>query len=369
MASRGLGTSTNWLWVDRVMSQGIESLDAGPVHDAGAHLNGTQEAVPSLDDVTHRISQIALDMVIEPILFFTAPTSRLIHANRAACACLGYSHAELRRMSLLDIAPQANSGQLAEILQRDSLALVDGSSVHTVYRHRSGSLIPIDCTVRPIETSTDKLFVVVGREADAHRRSTSRYVAAALRDSLTELPNRNWLWRQLEREVRAARQYDYQFAVMFIDVDRFKEINDAYGHLAGDQVIQAVARRLKAIVRPSDDISRYGGDEFVVLMKRVQNENDIRRIAERIVRAVDAAGKYQQGKAWRARVTVSIGVAIGGGQCSSATDLIERADRAMYRAKALGRNGQFVIDQWPTDSERNTGVRSEDAGGPISQFE
>jgi diguanylate cyclase (GGDEF)-like protein/PAS domain S-box-containing protein len=349
------------------MSHGIESLDASSVQATSAGYSSNSDPTLSFDELIHCSTQFALDMVSEPIVCFSAPMSRLIHANRAACHYLGYSQADLRRKSFFDIAPQANSGPLAEILNSESAGDAADVSLHTVFRDGSGSLIPIRCTVKSFRTSPGRVFVVVGNKIDARSGPTSRYVEAAFRDSLTQLPNRNWLWRQLEREVLTARQYEYQFAVLFIDVDRFKEINDTHGHIAGDQVIQAVTRRLKAIVRPSDDITRYGGDEFVVLMKDVHNEENVRRIAERIGHSVDVAGKCRD--SWRVRVTVSIGVAFSGGQCSSAADLIERADRAMYRAKALGRNGQFVIDQWPTDSERNAGVRSGDAAGPMCQVE
>jgi diguanylate cyclase (GGDEF)-like protein len=156
-----------------------------------------------------------------------------------------------------------------------------------------------------------------------------------------------------------ARRSDYHFALMVIDIDRFKDINDSFGHLAGDYVLQAVARRLTASVRPNDAVTRYGGDEFVVLVKNIRGEKDIRHITERIGRRLEAGGKRGGGDEWRARVTVSIGVALSAGRDSSSVDLFEAADQAMYRAKSLGRNGRFVIDESFLNSGASTTIRAD----------
>lgn len=349
------------------MPDTLETLDGRPNRYGAPDPNGISQPELSLDDLTHLCNQAALEMVTESIVFFSAPTSRLVHVNRAAANCLGYTRQQLRSMSLLEIAPQATRANLTELCGRAMRSANQEARIRTVYRHRSGSLIPVRCSIRALRMLPESIFVAVGQDTSGPSSMNRRRLCAAFRDSLTLLPNRAWLWRRLEREVRAARKRDYQFAVLFIDIDRFKDINDSYGHLAGDQVLQAVARRLTASVRP-DDVARYGGDEFVVLMKDVHNAEDVRRIAGRIGRCVNAAGKCQGGKVWRARVTVSIGVAICGGQCSSAADAIERADRAMYRAKALGRNGRFAIDESSKDSKGTTRIRGEFAGR-TRQFE
>jgi diguanylate cyclase (GGDEF)-like protein len=270
-------------------------------------------------------------------------------------------------MSLLDIAPHATDANLTELCRHAMCSANQESRIRTVYRHRNGSLIPVRCSIRALQTLPESILVVVGQDASGHGDWNRRRLIAAYRDGLTLLPNRVWLWRHLEREVRMARRSDYQFAVLVIDIDRFKDINDSFGHLAGDHVLQAVARRLTASVRPNDAVTRYGGDEFVVLLKDIRGDKDIRRITERIGRCLEAAGKRGGGEEWRARVTVSIGVAISEGQDSSSVDLFERADQAMYRAKALGRNGRFVIDESPQNSGESTGIR-EDVSDRTRQF-
>jgi diguanylate cyclase (GGDEF)-like protein/PAS domain S-box-containing protein len=314
---------------------------------------------PGFEDITRLCNHAALEMVTQSIVFFSAPTSRLVHANRAACHRLGYTQQQLRSMSLLDLVPHASQANLAELYGHAMQSENQEARVRTVYRHRSGALIPVRCSIRALSMLPENLLVAVGQETAGHRNVHRRQLIASFRDSLTLLPNRVWLWRHLEREVRSARQRDYQFAVLVIDIDRFKEINDSFGHLAGDHVLQAVARRLTASVRPNDAVTRFGGDEFVVLLKDIRGDEDVRRIAARIGRSLEAAGKGVGGSEWRARVTVSIGVAISEGQGSSSVDLFERADQAMYRAKALGRNGRFVIDESPKNTGTLTGVRAE----------
>ena len=271
-------------------------------------------------------------------------------------------------MSLLDIAPQATRVNVAEVCRRALRSSKQGARVRTVYLHQNGSLVPVRCSIRALQILPESILMAVGQESSAASSLNRRRLSAAYRDSLTMLPNRAWLFSRLEREVLAARHSHYQFAVLFIDIDRFKEINDSYGHLAGDQVLQAVARRLTASVRPHDAVARYGGDEFVVVMKDVRCNADILRIIERIGRCLETAGKTRGNKEWRARVTVSIGAAISAGHGASPVDAVERADRAMYRAKALGRDGRFVIDESLNSASQSRGTRAEVADR-TSQFE
>jgi diguanylate cyclase (GGDEF)-like protein len=180
---------------------------------------------------------------------------------------------------------------------------------------------------------------------------------AAFLDSMTQLPNRRWLWTDLKREVRRARRSDYRFAVLFIDVDRFKEVNDSYGHLAGDKVLRAIVRHVRASVRAEDEVFRYGGDEFIVLMKDIRTPAEVRQVARRIGRAVNTAGVTFEGRKWRLQVTLSIGAAISSGFGSSSVEAVERADRAMYQAKALGRRGRFVVDDFAKKCSASGGNR------------
>lgn len=309
-------------------------------------LRGSEPQTPLADRQGNRWNQVALDMVADTVLFFSAPTTRLVNANRAACDHVGYSRQQLRRMSLADIAPQATQGRLADQIDRVMRGKLRDAHLRTVYRHQDGTMLPVQCSIRALRKRPNSLLVAVARGVNERGALIEPGTENVFCDPLTGLPNRAWLLRQLEHDAERAHQSDYRFAVLFIDVDRFKAVNDSFGHLAGDHVLQAVTRHLTSSIRPGDAVARYGGDEFVVLMRDVRCAKSIGRIAKRIGRRVTAAGTLCEGRPWRVQVTVSIGVAISGGRRCSALITVDRADRAMYRAKELGRNGQFVMDAW-----------------------
>jgi diguanylate cyclase (GGDEF)-like protein/PAS domain S-box-containing protein len=297
---------------------------------------------PHRNEISRHWNQIALDMVTEPVVFFTALDSKLVQANRAACDYLGYSRQQLRRITFADIAPHAEQGDMADQIQRIANGSLQNANIQTVYRCQNGTLLAVQCSIRALRRGPTQLLVAAGKAIDGNEFIAPRVDNLVL-DPLTGLPNRTWLWRQLEFEIRRAQYDDYQFAVLFLDVDRFKEINDAYGHLAGDRVLQAVGRRIRSSVRPDDDVARFGGDEFVVLMKNVANRTDVCRMMRRLGRSVSIAGR-RPGTSWRVNATISIGAALCADGRLSAADAIDRADLAMYRAKALGGNGRFSFD-------------------------
>ena len=152
----------------------------------------------------------------------------------------------------------------------------------------------------------------------------------ALHDGVTGLPNRALLEDRLEQAVADARRHGWTLAVMFIDLDRFKDINDSYGHQVGDTVLRMVAGRLKTALRAVDTVSRYGGDEFVCLMQEVKEEANVARIATKVIDGVSTTCALEG-----VTITVrpSIGIALYPRDGDTPALLLKRADAAMYRAK------------------------------------
>jgi diguanylate cyclase (GGDEF)-like protein len=176
---------------------------------------------------------------------------------------------------------------------------------------------------------------MVFRDVSASRKVIAKMSHLAQHDFLTDLPNPVLLDDRIAQAIALARRHDKQFAVMFMDLDRFKEINDSLGHDTGDKLLQSVALRLKACVRGSDSVSRKGGDEFVVLLSEIAHAQHAVRSVEKIIAAVTAthliAGR-------ELRVTASIGISIYPLDGKDAQTLLKAADAAMYQAKAGGRN-------------------------------
>jgi diguanylate cyclase (GGDEF)-like protein len=160
-------------------------------------------------------------------------------------------------------------------------------------------------------------------------------VHRTLHDSLTELPNRQYFIDRL-RQTRSRRFAAGEgVAVVFMDMDGFKEVNDTQGHHAGDELLQAIARRLRAAVRPTDTVARFGGDEFVVLASEVDSVTDATQLAWRLTNALREPFKIGGGIV---TLTASIGVAYSATNEHSAEDIVRHADTAMYAAKQHGRN-------------------------------
>jgi diguanylate cyclase (GGDEF)-like protein len=158
------------------------------------------------------------------------------------------------------------------------------------------------------------------------------YAEKALRDGLTGLANRVLFDELLDAACRRLTPSGAGVAMLFIDLDHFKRVNDTYGHLAGDTVLQAIADRVQAVVRTADTVARFGGDEFAVLLADPTNQEGVERVAATIRRAVAAPVRLPDGSS--VRVTASIGIGLLGTD-SEASEVVARADEAMYEAKAL----------------------------------
>lgn len=166
---------------------------------------------------------------------------------------------------------------------------------------------------------------------------------AALHDVLTGLPNRALFTDRLDHGLAQARRQGWSLAVMFVDLDDFKTINDTHGHEAGDAVLRTIAQRLTDNARGEDTVSRHGGDEFLYLMTGVRDAANIAKVAQKIVQAVQAPCDISlRDSAFSARVKASIGIATFPKDGTTAQELISSADAAMFRAKQAGSEVSFA---------------------------
>ena len=182
----------------------------------------------------------------------------------------------------------------------------------------------------------DDLLISVSRDISELKQAQEIIIHNSLHDPLTNLPNRKLLAERLELAINRARRIDnYRYAVLFLDLDRFKVINDSLGHLVGDQLLIAVAKRLKRQVRNLDLVARIGGDEFVILLEEIANTEDIIQVAERILMDCQTPLTINDQEIFTG---LSIGIVLGNKDYHQASDLIRDADNAMYRAKEQDNN-------------------------------
>jgi diguanylate cyclase (GGDEF)-like protein/PAS domain S-box-containing protein len=206
-----------------------------------------------------------------------------------------------------------------------------------VNRHKDGRLYYEEKTISPLKDPAGQVthFVATGKDVTERMQAQERLQHMAQHDALTELPNRVLFLDRLKQAVARARWHERLVAVLFVDMDRFKTINDTLGHEVGDKLLQALAERFTASVREGDTVARFGGDEFVVLLDDVASEKDISAVAQKVLEtlappfAIDGQSLY---------ITASIGVSLYPNDGEDSTTLLKNADIAMYRAKDLGKN-------------------------------
>ncbi len=204
-------------------------------------------------------------------------------------------------------------------------------------RRRGGEELAVEVSAAPIHDRHGGVIgaVMVAHDVTAARELSSKLARLALHDTLTDLPNRALFSERLSRAVAQAREMGGFVAVLYVDLDRFKHINDSLGHAIGDQLLQTVAKRLLGCVRTTDTVSRQGGDEFVVLLADIHRIEDATVCAQKILTALEAL--YAIGE-HSLTITSSIGVAIFPNDAADGDALLRCADYAMYQAKYHGRN-------------------------------
>jgi diguanylate cyclase (GGDEF)-like protein len=201
---------------------------------------------------------------------------------------------------------------------------------------------------RPLEGS-DRKYLLLVRPLPAEPAANDLHPGDALDDAyhdpLTRLPNRRLFERRLQRAIERAKR-GYDFAVLFVDLDDFKAVNDKFGHLCGDRVLLAAARRLVESIRPQDMVARRDGDEFTILLDDLEQPSDAIGVAERIVQQLQTPLSVEVGgKGLDVRIGASIGIATSREGAFDADSLLSRADAAMYRAKQIGGGTYFAASE------------------------
>ncbi|MBS1138774.1 MAG: sensory box protein [Proteobacteria bacterium] len=204
-------------------------------------------------------------------------------------------------------------------------------------RRKNGEIFPMRQTIRRVAEKGSGLrrYISVFHDITDVWRKNERTQHLAFHDALTDLPNRTLLLERLERQIVMSERQPRCLAVLFLDLDGFKRVNDTLGHAIGDELLKAVANKLQGLVRQTDTVARLGGDEFVVLLDSPQNQEEVENIADRIIASINEPVELSGAVA---KVGTSIGIAMYPEHGRSSSDLLKNADDAMYRAKHEGKN-------------------------------
>jgi diguanylate cyclase (GGDEF)-like protein/PAS domain S-box-containing protein len=259
---------------------------------------------------------------------------RWLEVNDAFCRITGYSRRDLEATTLPDITVPEDL-HLDRGLNQDLLVgRISSYQVEKRYRHAEGHSLWVLVSVSLVRDDGRPLYTILQIEDISKRREITRSLQYLVdRDFLTGLFNRRRFDCDLAREARRAARYGSSGAVVLVDLDRFKEVNDAFGHKAGDDLLKAVAGTLARRTRQTDVLARVGGDEFAVLLTQTGAE-EARIVAEGIVESMRRHVPRDGDRS--IRVTASVGVALLDGLTPE--EIMDHADRAMYEAKAAGRD-------------------------------
>jgi len=318
-------------------SQFLASVTFTALRDTSGKLRGFSE-------VCHDLSERMESEAKYRGLLEAAPDAMVVVDNREEIVLLnvqaekqfGYRRDELVGQRVKNIIPEGFTERLiADALRspEDALAQQIGTGIELNGKRKDGSEFPIEIMLSPLKSAEGILVTAAIRDITTRKKTEAQMIHSSEHDFLTGLPNRMLLNDRVNQAIRSGGRYRRKVAVLFMDLDGFKHINDSLGHPVGDKLLQSVANRLVDCVRLSDTVSRQGGDEFVVLLSEEEQSEDAAVTVRRMLRAVAEAHSVDQHDL---HVTCCVGVSVYPDDGLDAETLIRNADTAMYQAKENG---------------------------------
>lgn len=285
-----------------------------------------------------------IEQTSEGVLLVQCDTKKIIDANPSYCQLMGYEINEIKQLNLYQIVALESEiidNELAQVEPTKTFEIEE-----TLHRCHDGSLISVAVRISRSFFQNKEVFCLVIKDISERKRTEERMQYQAFHDDLTNLPNRVLFGKQLSLALAEAQRNQTLLAVMFLDLDSFKNINNTLGHAIGDQLLQSFSRRLTACVRTGDTVARWGSDEFTVLLPRIKNTEDTVKLSHRIFESLKQPFVIEK---YQLQLKTSIGIAIYPQDGEDQNTLLKNADAALSRTKKQGRNHfQFYT---PTMSE------------------
>ncbi len=287
-----------------------------------------------------------------PMWIFDAESARLLEVNRAAVRAFGWDASDLHHLSVENLFSNAAAGPVGITEMNWSLAgphpghgveadLVEARPM--VFESKNGEEIPVEVSLRRVRFHGKDARLLVAKDTTAEVRAREELMHLANHDPLTGLPNRLLLRDRMEVALAKAARSGTKCAVICVDLDRFKQINDTYGHAAGDSCLREVAVRFRQRLRSIDTVARTGGEEFTIILDDISHQEDAESVVNDLLFALgpphNVDGKLIQ-------LSASMGIALAPEHSGNASDLMVKADKAMYRAKRSGGNRHSVFSMF-----------------------
>jgi diguanylate cyclase (GGDEF)-like protein/PAS domain S-box-containing protein len=315
-----------------------------PVYDETGNLTGVigvlrdvtarKEAEEALEESEQRFGSAFRDASIGMALVGT--DGRFMQVNRSLCRIVGYSEEELLEKTFQEITHPDDLRADVEQVRRMLAGEIETYQMEKRYLHKDGNVVWVLLSVSLVHDEEGEPLYFISQIQDVTERKLAeeRLYHQAHHDLLTDLPNRQLFLDRLGQALeRTRRRSGSKVAVLFMDLDNFKIVNDSLGHRAGDQILVTVAERLKRCLRPEDTLARFGGDEFTVFIESVESPADATTVAERIMQGLREPVVLNGREFF---VGTSIGIAVGTAPQKYPEDLLRDADTAMYQAKEEG---------------------------------
>jgi len=269
----------------------------------------------------------------------------LVEVNDSFCQMLGYTREEVASLNVADWDAQYSAEELQERL-KDFILNNSSATFETIHRRKDGTLINIEISCTGMEIDGQRYLFALSRDITKRKQAESEIHSLAFYDALTRLPNRRLLMDRLHQAMASSTRNEQYAAILFLDLDNFKTLNDTKGHDIGDLLLIEAAQRLRGCVREVDTVARFGGDEFVLILEGLSSKQDeaaaqAEMIAEKVRAALNQPYKLDR---MEHHSSTSIGINLFFNHHGSVDELFKQADVAMYQAKQAGRNAIRFFD-------------------------
>lgn len=293
-----------------------------------------------------------IDLSWDEIYVFESESLKFLQVNQGALDNLGYSSKEIQQLKVTDIKPELSESEFRAL----SEPLFDGRRsqiiFETVHQRRNGSVYPVEIRLQLSHSEIPAVFLASVQDITERKKAESHLQFLANYDSLTGLPNRSLFLDRLNMAMENSKRTSSLTALIYLDLDEFKSINDTLGHLAGDELLRQVAKRLSSCARKSDTVARLGGDEFTMVVSNLRNTAGIEKVAHKIISSLNQPFHIN---GQDIRTSSSLGITIYPfGEDDDVYTLVKQADSAMYQAKRIGKNNfqYYTAQLWHAEIRR-----------------